>query len=779
VLAVLLATGATSVLGAVGLGPAGASDRFPDVPTSSPFHGDIDWLADLEITAGFPDGTFRPTEEVSRQSMAAFLHRLWQGLGEFEPTPAPDPGFPDVPVSSPFFEDVAWMTHVEITAGFPDGTFRPTEEVSRQSMAAFLHRLWLALGEEDPVPLPDPGFPDVPASSPFFEDVAWMTHLGITAGFPDGTFRPTEEVSRQSMAAFLHRMVPQIGLIVDDAGDTRDADPGDGICTDADGRCTLRAAVDEANALAGTDAITIMGPIDPTLALAGDGEDLNATGDLDVDDAVLIDGNGTTVDAYSLDRVIEASDDISLVDVTLTGGSAPDGVFPEPGGALSAFGADVALDGVTISGNFAANGAALYVIGGTVTMDDTVVTSNLSGGAAVAIYESDLVMTGGEVSHTTVGAGVGLANTPGTLTDVAIVGNDGKGLAQGWGGLTLTGSEVAENGGVGLSIDGELTMEDSVVRDNEVLPGLAPANGAGIYLNGTGTIVDSAITGNHVASSEAAHGGGIYVVGCTVCPLTLRVEASTISDNVVESATHAGGGGGIYINAGVVEVVDSTIGGNEATGRGGGIHQSFGELLVEDSTVSGNQAVGTADAVSEGGGLYQGTGAPAPEVTIRNSTFSGNSASGHLFSSGGGLHVRNASIRFTTIAGNQASFGAALLVGEGTTDVGASILDSTGTDCWYNGIATVISAGYNLSSDESCELGSTGDVDSTASGLGVLQDNGGPTFTHMPGLSSAAINAIPLDTAGLCDGTWPTDQRGVGRPQGDGCDRGSVERGLG
>lgn len=53
-----------------------ALHRFSDVPTSHPFHDDIAWLADTKIGQGFEDGTFRPGQPVTRQSMAAFLHRL-------------------------------------------------------------------------------------------------------------------------------------------------------------------------------------------------------------------------------------------------------------------------------------------------------------------------------------------------------------------------------------------------------------------------------------------------------------------------------------------------------------------------------------------------------------------------------------------------------------------------------------------------------------------------------------------------------------------------------
>lgn len=58
-----------------------ASHQFPDVPTDHPFHGDITWMADNGIAQGFDDGTYRPSNAVTRQAMAAFMRRL---NGEFE-----------------------------------------------------------------------------------------------------------------------------------------------------------------------------------------------------------------------------------------------------------------------------------------------------------------------------------------------------------------------------------------------------------------------------------------------------------------------------------------------------------------------------------------------------------------------------------------------------------------------------------------------------------------------------------------------------------------------
>jgi len=48
-------------------------------------------------------------------------------------------------------------------------------------------------------------FPDVPPDNFAYDDINWAQENGITTGFPDGTFRPDEYVTRAQMAAFLHR----------------------------------------------------------------------------------------------------------------------------------------------------------------------------------------------------------------------------------------------------------------------------------------------------------------------------------------------------------------------------------------------------------------------------------------------------------------------------------------------------------------------------------------------------------------------------------------------
>ncbi len=173
-----------------------ASSGFSDVPDDHPFVTEISWLVEAQLTTGFPDGRFRPTAEVSRQAAAAFLYRL-----AGEPAVSSAAGFDDVPANHPFHDAIAWLVDEGITSGFQDNTFRPTRAVSRQAAAAFLHRF-----EGEPSAVHGGEFSDVPSNHPFAVQVSWMVQMEVASGFPDGTFRPADPVTRQAMAAFIYRL---------------------------------------------------------------------------------------------------------------------------------------------------------------------------------------------------------------------------------------------------------------------------------------------------------------------------------------------------------------------------------------------------------------------------------------------------------------------------------------------------------------------------------------------------------------------------------------------
>ena len=175
-----------------------------DLQTNTPHLMDILWLYSVEITQGFPDGTFRPYANVTRCDMAAFLYRL-AGSPSYTPTEADRNRFNDVNEGTDHCVEIWWLASKGISTGFSDGGFHPYETVKRCDMAAFLNRLADATSYS-PTSADRERFSDVNTGTSHAVEIWWLASEGISTGFPDGTFRPYAEVTRCDMAAFLHRL---------------------------------------------------------------------------------------------------------------------------------------------------------------------------------------------------------------------------------------------------------------------------------------------------------------------------------------------------------------------------------------------------------------------------------------------------------------------------------------------------------------------------------------------------------------------------------------------
>jgi hypothetical protein len=90
------------------------------------------------ISTGWADRTFRPYENVSRESMSAFMHRYATRVCSVNVTASKY--FKDAN-RSVFASDIAWMGGVGVSTGWADGTYRPFEAVTREAMSAFMYRL--------------------------------------------------------------------------------------------------------------------------------------------------------------------------------------------------------------------------------------------------------------------------------------------------------------------------------------------------------------------------------------------------------------------------------------------------------------------------------------------------------------------------------------------------------------------------------------------------------------------------------------------------------------
>lgn len=352
-------------------------------------------------------------------------------------------------------------------------------------------------------------------------------------------------------------------------------------------------------------------------------------------------------------------------------------------------------------------------------------------------------------------------------------------------GVTVNGGKYISNAGLGggclRSVGGNLRIHDSVFRNCLVLTPVdqaGNARGGAIAFYGDGdvrlygsTIQDSMARTDH----GVAAGGGLYAQG------SVDLNASTIANNSVSASAAASPYGGGLVTKGSVWMEDSTLDGNAAAGDGGGAVVYGGGVLLR-STVSNNSAVtGTSGIVMLGDDNAM-TG-------IYSSTISGNLSQATARWMSGALFLNSALTTITncTITGNRETntvgmlHGAGIVVGYDAVDVSMSGTIVAGN---YLDDGSPPYAADDIDGPDGFPI--HGDTDivgwthlpvptdtlfESAPRLGPLQDNGGPTLTHLPLPDSPAIDH------GGAHG-FDTDQRGYARVVGAAADIGAVEFGA-
>lgn len=176
-----------------------------------------------------------------------------------------------------------------------------------------------------------------------------------------------------------NRPAPEYTLTVDSSDDEGDANIGDGLCATTSGKCTLRAAIQEANAVPGVGTSIKLPAGTYTLAKAGAGEDNGANGDLDITaGTVIIAGEGadsTIIDGNGGDRIFHILPGVTATvsQVTIRNGAAAGGA----GGCLANYGI-LKLADATIRGCSAAFGGGIYNEA-TAEITNTAIIGNTAG----------------------------------------------------------------------------------------------------------------------------------------------------------------------------------------------------------------------------------------------------------------------------------------------------------------------------------------------------------------------------------------------------------------
>jgi Concanavalin A-like lectin/glucanases superfamily len=515
---------------------------------------------------------------------------------------------------------------------------------------------------------------------------------------------------------------------------------------------------------------------------------------------------------------------LMLNQCTVAGNSANDG-----GGIFSYFSSTLALNQCTVAGNSADFGGGIYNVG-SATINNSIVAGNTAptypniyGSASVSLTGNNLTNSapllaplgnyGGPtatmpplpgspaIDGCTNGtdfitdqrgsprvhgwfADIGAVETDWPQTFVITTTNDDgfgslrQAVANANNGDTITFS-ITLSGTTILLTNGQIAFDKNLTIDGSALPAGITINGnhaSRIFQVNSGAIV--VLNSLAITNGSADFGGGVINGG------DLTVNNCTFSGN---SAT--GAGGSIYNYASsanaTVSINASTISGNTAD-WGGGIYNEGASgtamLVLNLSSISDNSAA------TGGGGIVNYGNHGTAMITINTCTFSTNTGL-----QGAGINNQDGTVTISacTFSANEAETilnfpylgSATLVIGDTILNAGFPGPNLDNYDA-YSDYGTVLSDGYNLSSDDGGGfLTATGDQINTDPKLGPLQDNGGPAWTcallpGSPAIDEGKRDAIP--GLGLT-----TDQRGFARPVdfacipnvvgGDGSDIGAFE----
>ncbi|MEQ8841672.1 MAG: S-layer homology domain-containing protein [Acidimicrobiales bacterium] len=177
---------------------------FSDVPDTSFAADGVRCLYNLGVTTGTTGTTYSPSDDVTREQMAAFLARMYKAMTG-DDAPIVTHPFTDISPTSFAKDSIAQIYGLGITTGTSATTYSPNDLVTREQMAAFIARTYEAANDATAA-IVDTPFTDVSATSFAKDAVAKIYGLEITTGTTPTTYSPGDNVTREQMAAFLARL---------------------------------------------------------------------------------------------------------------------------------------------------------------------------------------------------------------------------------------------------------------------------------------------------------------------------------------------------------------------------------------------------------------------------------------------------------------------------------------------------------------------------------------------------------------------------------------------
>lgn len=159
---------------------------------------EISRVADEGIVGGYPDGSFRPENNITREQFAKVVANFMGYTKKGDVSM-----YPDVNPNGGLTPYVAMCVEAGVLGGFPDGTMRPGAYITREQAAAMLCRAFKLQTEGLSTTFKD----RATITAKLDPEVAALERTGLITGFADGNFKPKANLTRAQMMVIISRLL--------------------------------------------------------------------------------------------------------------------------------------------------------------------------------------------------------------------------------------------------------------------------------------------------------------------------------------------------------------------------------------------------------------------------------------------------------------------------------------------------------------------------------------------------------------------------------------------
>lgn len=150
---------------------------------------------------GYPDGSVRPDGAITREEVTAILYRITNHDYE-SPFVVTGEVFPDVKSDRWSVKEVEYMSDKEVVLGYPDGEFKPANNLKRSEFSALIYRL---TGIE-PAKISNP-FPDLSDDHWACKEILALAEAGLVEGYEDGTYKADNNITRAEVMTVINKIL--------------------------------------------------------------------------------------------------------------------------------------------------------------------------------------------------------------------------------------------------------------------------------------------------------------------------------------------------------------------------------------------------------------------------------------------------------------------------------------------------------------------------------------------------------------------------------------------